>query len=145
MEMMNQSECRRFNRLLSEIDEAYHEIALRQGFSDSVMAILYALSDNDGKCRLTDLIKYSGVNKQTINSALRKLEKDDIVYLEPAGGKSKRVCLTAKGFATVRETVDKVMDVEKAIYASWSREEWEIYVQLTERYLRQLREKTREI
>lgn len=36
----------------------------------STMAILYALSDNDGQCRLPDLIKLSGVNKQTVNSAL---------------------------------------------------------------------------
>lgn len=140
-----QSEARRYNRLISEIDEVYHELAVRQGFSDSAMAILYTLSDNDGQCRLPDLIKLSGVNKQTINSALRKLEKDEIVYLEPAGGKSKRVCLTEKGFSTIHETVDKVLDVEKKIYSSWSREEWELYMQLTERYLHQLREEMKEI
>lgn len=140
MEKANQSEVRRYNRLISEIDEVYHEIALRQGFSDSAMAILYALSDNSGQCRLPELIKLSGINKQTVNSALRKLEKDDIVYLEPAGGKSKRVCLTEKGLSTVHKTVDRVLDVEKKIYASWSQEEWELYVQLTERYLCQLQE-----
>lgn len=141
----NQSEIRRYNRLLSEIDEVYHEVALRQGFSDSAMDILYALSDNDGQCRLPELIKLSGANKQTINSALRKLEKDEIVYLEPAGGKSKRVCLTPKGFFTVHETVDRVLDVEKKIYSSWSKEEWDLYVQLTERYLCQIREEMKEI
>ncbi len=141
----NQSEARRYNRLISEIDEVYHEIAVRQGFSDSAMAILYALSDNDGQCRLPELIKLSGVNKQTINSALRKLEQDDIVYLEPDVGKSKRVCLTEKGFSTVHETVDRVLDVEKKIYSSWLQEEWKLYVQLTERYLNQLREEMKEI
>lgn len=145
MEMINQSETRRYNRIISEIDEVYHEIAVKQGFSDSVMAILYVLSENEGKCRLTDLIKQTAVNKQTINSALRKLEKEDIVYLEAAGGKSKRVCLTEQGFITVHETVEKVMEVERKIYASWSKEEWELYVQLTERYLCQLREEMKEI
>lgn len=145
MEQKTQSESRYYNRLISEIDEVYHEIAVKQGFSDSAMSILYELSENEGSCRLTDLIRQSGVNKQTINSALRKLEKDEIVYLEPAGGKSKRVCLTEKGFVTVHETVEKVKDVEKKIYASWSREEWELYVKLTERYLNQLREEMKEI
>lgn len=145
MEHTNQSEIRRFNRLLSEIDEVYHEVAIRQGFSDAAMAILYALSDNNGQCRLPELIKLSGVNKQTVNSALRKLEQNDIVYLEPAGGKSKRVCLTEKGFSTVHETVDKVLGVEKKIYSSWSQEEWKLYVQLTERYLNQIREEMKEI
>lgn len=145
MESIKQSEPRRYNRLLSEIDEVYHEVAIRQGFSDSAMAILYALSDNDGQCRLPELIKSAGLNKQTANSALRKLEQEDIVYLEPAGGKSKRVCLTEKGLATVHETVERVLDVEKEIYSSWSQEEWELYVQLTERYLNQLREEMKEI
>lgn len=145
MERINQSETRRYNRIISEIDEVYHVLAVRQGFSDSVMQILYTLSDNDGQCRLTDLIKLSGVNKQTANSALRRLEKEDIICLEPAGGKSKRVCLTEKGFAVTHETVDRVLEIENRIYASWSREEWELYVQLTERYLCQLRDAMKEI
>lgn len=145
MEAINQSETRRYNRLISEIEEVYHEVAVRQGFSDSVMAILYALADSDGQCRLPDLIRLSGVNKQTVNSALRKLEKEEIVYLEPAGGKSKRVCLTEKGFAIAHATVDRVLDAENRIYSSWSAEEWKLYVQLTERYLCQLREEMKEI
>lgn len=144
-ERVNQSETRRYNRLISEIDEVYHEVAVRQGFSDSVMSILYTLSDNDGQCRLPELIRMSGINKQTTNSALRKLEKDDIVYLEPAGGKSKRVCLTEKGFSTVRKTVDRVLAAESRIYSSWSQEEWALYVQLTERFLCRLREELKEI
>lgn len=145
MENVNQSETRRYNRLISEIDEVYHEVAVRQGYSDSAMAILYALADNDGRCPLPELIRLSGVNKQTINSALRKLEKEDIIYLESAGGKSKRVCLTEKGRSTVRKTVERVIDVEKRIYSSWSKEEWSLYLQLTERYLHQLREEMRGI
>lgn len=145
MEHINQSETRRFNRLLSEIDEVYHEVAVRQGYSDSAMAILYTLADNDGRCRLTELIRLSGINKQTANSALRKLEKEDMVYLEPAGGKSKRVCLTDKGVDTAEKTVYRVLDIEKKIYSSWSREEWEIYLKLTERYLRQLREEMKRV
>lgn len=145
METVNQSEARQYNRLIAEINEVYHELAIRQGFSDSAMSILYVLSDNEGQCRLPELIQLSALNKQTVNSALRKLEKDDIIYLEPAGGKSKRVCLTEKGFSIVHKTVDRVLDVEKKIYSSWSREEWELYVQLTERYLRQIREEMKEI
>ncbi len=145
MEKINQSETRRYNQLISEIDEVYHEIAVKQGFSDSSMMILYSLADNGGQCRLPELIKASGLNKQTANSALRKLENGGLIYLEPAGGRSKRVCLTEKGSLTVRETVGRVLEAENDIYSSWSREEWELYISLTERYLRQLREKLREV
>ncbi len=145
MEQINQSEIRRYNRLLSEIDEVYHEVAVRQGFSDSVMLILYTLSDNNGQCRLPELIRLSGLNKQTVNSALRKLEQEELIYLESAGGKAKRVCLTEAGEETVCKTVCRVLDAEKKIYSSWSRDEWELYMQLTERFLCQIREEMKEI
>lgn len=139
------SEARRYNRILSEIDAVYHEIALKQGFSDSIMSILYIIADNDGTCLISDLVKQSGLNKQTINSALRKLEEESILYLEAAGGRSKRIVLTEKGTSVVHNTVDRVIAVENKIYSSWKQEEWTLYLELTERYLNELKEKMKEI
>lgn len=145
MQNISKSESRRYNRIISEIDEVYHEIALKQGFSDSAMTVLCVLAEHDGTCRLPDLVRQSGCNKQTINSALRKLEQEMIIYLEPAGGKTKCVCLTEKGRMVVQNTVDKVLAAERKIYGSWSKEEWELYIALTERYLHQLRNEMKEI
>lgn len=139
------SEARRYNRILSEINAVYHEIALKQGFSDSIMSILYIIADNDGTCLISDLVKQSGLNKQTINSALRKLEEESILYLEAAGGRSKRIVLTEKGTSVVHNTVDRVIAVENKIYSSWKPEEWALYLELTERYLNELKEKMKEI
>ena len=139
------SEARRYNRILSEIDAVYHEIALKQGFSDSIMSILYIIADNDGTCLISELVKQSGLNKQTINSALRKLEEESILYLEAVGGRSKRIVLTEKGTSVVHNTVDRVIAVENKIYSSWKPEEWTLYLALTERYLNELKEKMKEI
>lgn len=139
------SEARQYNRILSEIDAVYHEIALKQGFSDSIMSILYIIADNDGTCLISELVKQSGLNKQTINSALRKLEEESILYLEAAGGRSKRIVLTEKGTSVVHNTVDRVIAVENKIYSSWKPEEWALYLELTERYLNELKEKMKEI
>lgn len=139
------SEARRYNRILSEINAVYHEIALKQGFSDSIMSILYIIADNDGTCLISELVKQSGLNKQTINSALRKLEEESILYLEAAGGRSKRIVLTEKGTSVVHNTVDRVIAVENKIYSSWKQEEWTLYLELTERYLNELKEKMKEI
>lgn len=139
------SKARQFNRLLAEIDTVYHEIAQRQGFSDSAMSILYALADNDGKCRLTDLIKLTLISKQTVNSALRKLESEGIVYLESIGGKAKQVCLTQKGLKIAENTVNKILKTENKIYSSWSDEQWQLYLSLTRQFLRDLKKETEEI
>ncbi len=88
---------RRINYLIEETDAVYHEIAVRLGLSDSVMLILYALEDAGGQIPLTTIYRQTGASKQTINSALRKLETDGHILLRMADGKRKIVCLTESG------------------------------------------------
>ena len=113
------SAMRRFNHLVSETDAVYHEVSARLGLSDSVMQILYILYDfPDGRCALQEICRWSGTSKQTINSALRRLEAEGVLYLEQAGGKRKTVCLPPEALET--------------------------YLTLTERYLAAFREEAGE-
>lgn len=134
---------RRLNYLLSETDAVYHELAAALGLSDSVMMILYALLDAGGSCSLQALSRGTGCCKQTVNSALRRLEAEGLVQLEAADGKRKRVFLTARGRACAGQTVGRIIAMENEIYASWPEEDMERYLALTERYLRALREKAK--
>lgn len=131
-----------FNFLISQIDVVYHEVAFKLGITDSAMLILYALCSNNGECMLGDII--SGASKQTINSALRKLEVDEIIYLKTFSGRKKRVYLTEKGKVLVKDTVLRVIKVENDIFSSWSDEERGIYIGLTQRYLRDFKRKVKE-
>ena len=136
---------RRLNHMMSEMDAAYHETAMRLGLSDSTMQILYTLCDRGGDCPLGEILVLSGVSKQTINSALRKLEEEGTVYLEEMDGRRKRVCLTEKGKELAERTVVRLMEIENGILDSWPREHVEQYLELTGKYLIALREKTREL
>ena len=73
---------RRYNHLLQETDAVYHDMAQHWGLSDSVMGVLYTLCDAGGRCRLRDICYWSGMTKQTVNSALRRMEGDGLIYLE---------------------------------------------------------------
>lgn len=130
----------RFNLLLSEMDAVYHDAALKMGISDSAMMILYTVRNLNDDCLLSDIIHMSGVSKQTINSALRKLEAEDILYLEAAGTRKKRVRLTEKGKALADCTVGRLIEIENNIFRSWSDEERKIYMELTQRYLLMLQD-----
>ena len=77
-----QDKVNQINCLNEEIDSLYHQAALKLGVSDSVLFVLYMLHTNDGKCLLYDIYKLSGISKQTVNSAIRKLENEETVYLE---------------------------------------------------------------
>lgn len=134
-------EMKRYNYLISEMDSVYHEAAVKFGLSDSAMSILYAICDNGEGCLLHEICFYTGISKQTINSALRKLESEDIVYLEPLNAKSKKVYLTEKGRDLAEKTAFRILQMEDEIFASWKKEDVDKYLELTESYLVHLREK----
>lgn len=136
-------EMKRCNYLIGEIDAVYHEMAVNLGLSDSAMRILYAICDSGESCLLQEICRRSGVSKQTINSAIRKLEAEGIVYLEPAGGKSKNVCLTKEGKRLAEQTVIRIMEAENDILASWAKEDVDKYLGLTEEFLTAIREKAK--
>ena len=143
MEYPVNAQLKRFNLLQSKLDAIYHEAALKLGLSDSAMLILYTLCWCDGECMLGDIT--SVANKQTINSALRKLEADDIVRSETFAGRKKKLRLTDKGRAFVKDTVFLLIEVENEIFDLWSEEEKNIYLALTQRYLTTFKEKMKKI
>ena len=139
------SNMRRFNHLFSETNAAYHKLSVRLGLSDSVMQILYTICDcgKGFRCPLQVILTQSGISKQTINSALRKLEREGVLYLEKSGGKSKDVCLTPEGVALAERTVSKIIAAENGVFASWPPEDVERYLELTEKYLASFRKEAK--
>lgn len=127
------------NCLTEEVDSLYHQAALKLGVSDSVMFVLYMLHIGGEKCLLYDIYKLSGISKQTINSAIRKLENDGIVYLEKHNGKSKIVCVTEKGKAYIAQTGARLAEAESRAFDDWSEEEIDLYVRLIGKYNNSLR------
>ncbi|MGN0345575.1 MAG: MarR family winged helix-turn-helix transcriptional regulator [Lachnospiraceae bacterium] len=139
------NEMKRYNHLVGEIDAVYHEISLKWGLSDSAMIILYTICDNGDSCLLQEIVRLSGVSKQTINSAIRKLEKEGIVYLKSIGSKNKNVCLTDEGKQLAKHTAIRLIEMENDIFASWEKDEVEKYLELSERFLISLKEKNRDL
>lgn len=138
-------EMQRFNYLMGETNAAYHEAALKLGVSDSTMQVLYATCNGGGSCLISDICSLSGTSKQTINSALRKLEKEGIVYLEASAGRKKRVCLTKEGKALAETTAVRLIEIENSILESWTKEEVAQYLELARKYLAAFQERIREL
>lgn len=134
-------ELQRYNYLLSETGAAYHEASARLGLPDSSMIILYTICDSGDSCPLRDICRNAGISKQTVNSALRRLEAAGIIYLENTDSKNKTVCLTAEGHKLAEQTARKIMEMENDIFASWTEEEVNQYLTLTERYLQDFRKR----
>ncbi len=138
-------ELKRYNFLFGETGAAYHEMYLKLGMSDSAISILYAVLENGESRPLQEICRCTGLSKQTINSAIRKLETAGILYLEISGPRNKTVCLTEKGKILAEKTAGKVIAAENEIFASWPQEDVEKYLELTEAYLIALKEKTQNL
>lgn len=138
-------EVKRFNQMIAEIDTVYHETAWKLGLSDSAQQILYAICNLGTPCLLSEIIAFSGIRKQTINSALRKLEKEGMLRLSAGEGRKKQVMLTEAGEKLAEETAMQIVRIENEIYGGWEKEELELYLALTQRYLTAFQEKTKDL
>lgn len=134
---------KRSNYLFSETSAAYHELYRQFGMPDSAVSILYVLLENEGSCLLQKICRDTGLSKQTVNSALRKLEQDGTIYLNMADSKHKLVHLTESGFVLAERTAGRVIQIENEIFASWPAETVKQYLDLAEAYLMALKEKSK--
>lgn len=129
------NEIHRINYLGTELESLYHRSSLKLGITDSVSVVLYSIYDAGSECLLSDIYKNSGISKQTINSAIRGLEADGILYLEQHNGRAKRVVLTEKGKEYVQKTVARLYQAEVDAFDSWTEDEISTYMWLMEKYI----------
>jgi DNA-binding MarR family transcriptional regulator len=123
-----------YTYLAGEINALYHEAAVKTGISDSVQNVLYVLCEKGGRCMQSEVSKLTGISRQTINSAIRNLEKDGIVYLEQGKGRNTILCLTEKGKEFTAEKILPLYEAENKIWNEWTAEEQQQYLELTEKY-----------
>lgn len=135
----------KFNRILGEITTVYHELAVHFSLSDSALMILYALAGNNGSYPLGDIINYTGLSKQTVNSSIRSLEKNNIVTLTSINGRNKLVTLTEKGAKTASETASLILSAENSIFESWNEADRKAYFDQTEKFKNALRTEAQKI
>ena len=128
-------EIKRINYLSNELEALYHQSSLKFGITDSVSIVLYTIYDSGNECLLTDIYKESGISKQTINSAIRALEADSILYLEQHNGRAKKVILTDKGRDYVQKTAARLYQAEMDAFDTWTDEEVSTYIRLMEKYV----------
>ena len=145
MKVESSKNLKRYNHLIGELDAAYHEASLKLGVSDSISKILYTICNCGTSCPLNEISKRMGLSRQTVNSAIRNLESDGIIYLKNVNAKAKEVCLTEKGLAAAKNTAMKIIAMENDILASWTEDEVQNYLNMTERFLADLKERVKHL
>ena len=127
-----------FYNLLSQLNSVYHDAALKLGLTDSELDILYSLNERI-------FYKETGTTKSTINSAVRKMEQAGYLYLKPGTGRNTCVFLTEKGEELMKNTAQRLIAIENAIFESWSAEEQQIFIKLNRDFAVKFTEETETI
>ena len=130
-----------YNSIIKENDEIYHKAARRIGISDCAFWILYIMLEEKGVVTQSTICDAFYQPKQTVNSALKKLESEGYIKLEIiAGGRSKQINFTKKGKKFAEETVDKVIASEQKALSGLTMEEQETFLGLFRKFTGLLKE-----
>ena len=127
-----------FNQIDGRICSLYHAAALKMGLSDSEFRILYTLAVNGPGYLQSALREATGIGRSTVNSALKKLEREGILTLSPGSGRHTCVSLTAQGHRLADRTVCRLIRLEDRIYAGWTAEEQALLLRLNRDFTEKL-------
>lgn len=132
-----------FNQIYKEMDIVYHDYAKACGLSNMAYWILYSVAESDEYFTQRDFCNNWFFAPQTVNSALKDLEKKDIIYLEPApdNRKNKLIKPTENGKNLIERIIMPLIQVECESFHSLSEEECKQMLATTKKYVSALREK----
>ena len=124
-----------YNVEMKKLDDLYRGAAKHCGMAECAFWILYTLRVEEKPFTQAEICEFLIEPKQTVNSALKKLEAEGYLTLSAgADQRSKRVCLTEKGERFVKAHVDRVPEAEAAALGAMTAAERDALIRLTGRY-----------
>ena len=133
----------RFNQIYKGMDIIYHNYAKSLGLSDTAFWVLYCISEHKGALTQRELCRDWSFSPQTLNSALKDMERRGLISLDPVPGnrKNKWLNLTPDGELLVEKAIVPLMQAEGESFSALSEEECEKMLCFIERYEAALRER----
>ena len=137
---------RLWNGIIKENDDIYRNLARIFGLSECSFWILYTLRTNDTALAQSEVCAYMYQPKQTVNSALKKMESEGYLKLEKGKDhRSKQISLTAGGIRLCERTVDRIIESERGALGRMTAEEQEMFLSLFHKYTDLLRQAMQDI
>lgn len=145
MKYQQGKELKEFNCLYKELDELYHELAIKAGLSDSAFSILYAIIEMGDGCMQKEISELYSLSRQTINSSIQNLKSKGYISLTQGKGRDKHIHLTVAGQQLTEDKILPVIKMENEVFSDMSPNESRELLRLTKKYIQLFREKTEQI
>ena len=138
---------RTFNSIHKETDAIYSELAKKTGLSDCAFWLMYSIREADEICTQKDFCGQWTMSKQTVNSALKTLEKKGYLALKSSetDKRSKNITLTDKGIEFASQHIDIVFKLEQCAFQRMSDAERVVLIESSRKYQELLREEVKHV
>ncbi len=124
-----------YNEIMKENDDIYRGFAKEMGLSECAFWILYILRTEDTAPVQSAICAWLYEPKQTVNSALKKMEAEGYIDLAPGSDRrSKVILLTEQGIRLCERTVDKMIEMELDALGGMTEQEQGAIIRLFRKY-----------
>ena len=122
------------NTMLCEIDNLYQSLIQNKGLSDSEYVVLFSILELGEGCLQKDIANNSYINKKTINSTIKKLEKNGIIELRAGKYPNMHIYLTEFGKKYMKDNVIPVIEIENRVIESVPDSDFDNFISTYSKY-----------
>lgn len=136
-----------YQAIRRKTDDEWDSAITAFGMAKGQIMIIWTLWDFDRPCTQKEICDDWYENKQTINSAAKKLVEEGYIDMAPSpeNFREKLLVLTEKGKFFAMRTVGKALDAEKKAFGRLSKEEQDELIRIQKKHLEFLKEEFDEI
>lgn len=106
------------NGMLCEMDSIYQTLLSAKNISDGEFVVLNAILSLGEGCLQKDIAENSYMSKKTINSTIKKLEKEGFIKLKAGKYPNMHIYLTKRGLDHIKNNIIPIVDVENRVLNS---------------------------
>ena len=131
------------NNMLCEIDNLYQSLLLNKGLSDSEYVVIFSILELGEGCLQKDIANNSYINKKTINSTIKKLEKNGLITLKAGKYPNMHIYLTRDGKDYIKNNIIPIIEVENNVMGSVLDKEFESLTNTYSKYIKIFKEEVK--
>ncbi len=127
--------------IFKEADSLYSSFARRSGLSHAAFWALYSIREAKDGCTQKSIREQWSMSKQTVNSAINDLTKENLITLSESQSdkRSKHITLTEKGAEFAEKNIDIIYRLEHSAFERMTCTEREILLVSNRKFLEMFR------
>lgn len=129
------------NGMLCEVDSIYQSLLAAKNVSDSEFVVMIAILTLGEGCLQKDIAENSYMSKKTINSTIKKLEKEGYIKLKAGKYPNMHIHFTKQGLEHIENNILPIIEVENEVLNGMPPAAFEMLVGGYTKYIANFRER----